>query len=278
MSSSQTAQLNLAGGLLAADEPPAYHVDNATSNRPVFIVCDHATNRIPRALGNLGLSGAQLEQHIAWDIGAAQVAGRLAGQLNARVIYTGYSRLVVDVNRNGIEGGAIPALSDGILVTGNLGLSAADQQKRMRSLFQPYHEAIATNLSALAVGSNVPVLLSIHSFTPFLHGLFRPWEIGILWDKDPRIAVPLLAELRSRSGLVIGDNLPYSGMHPADYSVDFHGEAGGLAHVGIEIRQDLIAAVDGQTRMASLLADALVDILERDELYRRWARAGLHSL
>jgi predicted N-formylglutamate amidohydrolase len=263
--------MNLAEGLLAADEPPAYHIDNAVSDRPVLIVCDHASNRIPLALGDLGLGEAQLEQHIAWDLGAAEVAGRLAGQLDARVIYSGYSRLVVDVNRNGIAGGAVSALSDGILVPGNLGLSEADRQQRMSGLFQPYHEAVANTLGGLTRGTIVPVLLSIHSFTPFLHGLFRPWDIGILWDKDPRIAVPLLARLRSHWDLAIGDNLPYSGMHPADHTIDLHGEAGGLAHVGIEIRQDLIAAEDGQARFAGLLAEALVGILDQNEVYHRLA-------
>lgn len=270
MSSIQTAHVNLAG-LIAADEPPAYHVDNATSERPVLVVCDHASNRIPRALGALGLGLARLEQHIAWDLGAAQVARRLAEHLNAPAIYSGYSRLVVDVNRS--ESEAISALSDGVLVPGNLGLSSVHRQQRMSSLFDPYHEAIATTLAALTHGTTVPALVSIHSFTPFLHGLFRPWEIGILWDKDPRIAIPLMAALRRHPSLVIGDNLPYSGMHPADYTVDLHGETAGLAHIGIEIRQDLIAAEDGQSRMADLLADALAGILCSDTVQRRWARA-----
>jgi len=268
LSSTQTARLN-ASGLLAADEPPPYHAENTHCERPVLIVCDHANNRIPRALGTLGLGLPHLEQHIAWDLGAAQVAGRLAQLLEGQVIYSGYSRLVVDVNRNGIEGGAIPALSDGILVPGNLGLSDSDVQQRMTGLFDPYHEAIARTLSGLIRGTTVPVLISIHSFTPYLHGVFRPWDIGVLWDKDPRIAIPLLGALRRHTELAVGDNLPYSGKHPADYTVDRHGEAAGLAHVGIELRQDLIAAEDGQHRFARLLADGLADVLVRDEVYSR---------
>jgi len=259
-------------GLLVADEPAPYRVENAASERPVLIVCDHASNCVPRVLGQLGLGLRQFDEHIAWDVGAAQVARRLAGQLNARAIFSGYSRLVIDVNRRVDDVGAIPALSDGILVPGNLGLSRAEREQRIESLFQPYHEVIATTLKALSHGDAVPVLVSIHSFTPFLHGLFRPWDIGVLWDKDPRIPIPLMAALRQHPNLTVGDNLPYSGVHPADYTVDVHGEAAGLAHVGIEIRQDLIAAEEGQARFASLLGDALEDILGRAELYQRWAR------
>ncbi len=252
--------------LLAADEAPAYDIDSAPGDRPVLIVCDHASNRIPKALGDLGLADHYLHQHIAWDVGAAGVARQLGKLLGVGVIYGGYSRLVLDLNREPTDVGAIPALTDGILVPGNLALADTDREARRDSLFLPYHRAISHALKELT-SDRLPVLLIIHSFTPFLHGLFRPWDIGILWDKDPRLPVPLLTALRRRSELVIGDNLPYSGMHVADYTVDIHAEAAGLAHVGIEIRQDHIATHEGQLSFAALLAEGLTGVLDRQNLY-----------
>lgn len=258
--------------LLAADEAPAFSIDNASSDRPILIVCDHASNRVPKSLGSLGLAERYWDQHIAWDVGAAAVAGHLGRLLGSRVIYAGYSRLVLDVNRGRADISAIPTLTDGILVPGNLALPNAERQARIDSLFSPYHQAINSALGELTRPDRAPVLLSIHSFTPFLHGIFRPCDIGVLWDKDPRIPVPLLTTLRGRSDLAIGDNLPYSGMHVADYTIDTHAEAAGLAHVGIEIRQDHITTADGQLSFAALLAESLAEILNRPGLYqvRSW--------
>jgi predicted N-formylglutamate amidohydrolase len=232
------------------------------------IVCDHASNRIPRALGTLGLAAADLEDHIAWDLGAGGVARRLAAWFRASAVIAAYSRLVFDLNRAPRDATACPPLSDGRLIPGNLGLTPAVKARRRRALFDPYHAAIEAAIAAATTGERVPACLGIHSFTPRFHGTRRPWHVGVLWDADPRIALPLMARLRA-AGFVVGDNEPYSGRHPADYSIDTHAEARGLAHAGIEIRQDLIADAPGQERCARILGDALAPILADRALYRR---------
>lgn len=235
-----------------------------------MIVCDHASNRVPRALGTLGLSAADLAGHIAWDIGAAAVARRLAGRLGAAAVLASYSRLVVDLNRAPEDSTAHAPISDGRLIPGNLGLTPERKARRRRALFDPYHAAIDAAIAARSAGEVVPACLGVHSFTPRFHGTLRPWQVGVLWDVDPRIALPLMTGLRS-AGIVVGDNEPYSGRHPADYSIDTHAEAHGLAHVGIEIRQDLLADQRGQERCARILGDVLAPILTDRALYRRRA-------
>ncbi len=165
------------------------------------------------------------------------------------------------------DGSSIPAISDGILIPGNLGLEPAAREQRARELHEPYHAAIEALIERRSGGGRVPVFLGVHSFTPLFHGTRRPWHAGILWDRDPRLAVPLLASLRTEPGLVIGDNEPYSGRHTADYSIDRHAESRGMAHAGIELRQDLIAEPDGQARWAGRLADALEAILTDAALF-----------
>ncbi|HEY8521809.1 MAG TPA: N-formylglutamate amidohydrolase [Gammaproteobacteria bacterium] len=262
-----------AGALLAPDEPPPYeHIAaRPLTHRtgPVVIVCDHAQNRIPRALGSLGVPAQRLEDHIAWDIGAAGVARRLAEALGADAVLAGYSRLVVDVNRALEDPSAFPAISDGVLVPGNLGLGPQAKAERAAALFHPYHRTIRRRLEALSHGREVPVLLAVHSFTPRLYGVARPWHVGVLWDKDPRLAIPLLERLRRDRELVVGDNEPYSGRHSADYTMDHHAEALGLAHASIEIRQDLIRDEAGQEAWAERLATALGALLADARLYRR---------
>jgi predicted N-formylglutamate amidohydrolase len=252
--------------MLAPDEPPPFESIGGGGAPPIVIVCDHASNRVPRELSSLGLEAEHMETHIAWDIGAGAVARSLAVRCRANAIIAGYSRLVVDLNRAPEDVSAYPSISDGRLIPGNVGLTLAAKTERRHVLFDPYHAAIDAAISARTTVDLAPVCLGLHSFTPQFHGTWRPWEIGILWDTDPRVALPLMARLRA-SGCVVGDNEPYSGRHPADYSMDIHAEARGLAHVGIEIRQDLIADEPGQARWAQIVGDALLPVLEDPRLY-----------
>jgi predicted N-formylglutamate amidohydrolase len=253
--------------LPAGDEPPPFEVIEHREPRPIVLVCDHASNRVPVVLDTLGLTPAHFERHIAWDIGAGAVTRLLSERLSANAVLGGYSRLVVDLNRDLEDPTAFPAISDGVLVPGNLGLSVESRAWRARALFKPYHEAVSRVAAARCERDSCPVFVAIHSFTPMLHGLARPWHLGILWDKDPRLAVPFLAALRVHRDLIVGDNEPYSGRHPADFTIDHHAEPRGFAHVGIEIRQDLIADGDGQQRIAALLGDALEAVLGSEALY-----------
>lgn len=255
--------------LIGADEPAAFEIVRGGAARRVIIACDHASRRIPRSLGTLGLEDRHLEDHIAWDIGAAPVARELARRLGCMALLGGYSRLVVDLNRSADDPTMIPALSDGVLVPGNLGLSEVQRAQRMAALYAPYHTAVSRAVGSLTTADRAPVMIGIHSFTPRQHGLDRPWDIGVLWDADARLALPLMANLRSGGDLCVGDNMPYSGRHPADFTIDHHAESLGLACAGIEIRQDLVAGPGGQAVWSDRLARALEAVLADDGLYRR---------
>ena len=266
------AQEQTATSLLAADEPAPFDIVEAGSDRPLVLACDHASRRIPRALGDLGAPREALDSHIAWDIGAGAVTRLLCERLGCGAVLGNFSRLVVDLNRDLEDPTAFPAISDGVLIPGNLGLTVEARAERARSVFKPYHEALRRMTQALSSTERRPAMIGVHSFTPYLHGLFRPWDIGVLWEKDARLPLPLMTALRETDGVgVVGDNMPYSGRHPADYTIDHHAEPPGLAHVGIEIRQDLICDEQGQQRWAERIASALELVLEREDLYRPMA-------
>jgi predicted N-formylglutamate amidohydrolase len=184
-------------------------------------------------------------------------------------VLASYSRLVVDCNRGLNDPTSILAVSDGEFIPGNQGLDEEQKTERARQFFHPYHDAINRRLDSFARRGIVPAFVAIHSFTPIFKNVRRPWQIGILWDTDPRIPVPLMQALRAQ-GITVGDNEPYSGKAPADHTVVHHAEGGGLPHVSIEIRQDLIDHVDGVARWARILGDALAQILADEHLYRRF--------
>ena len=263
-----------APSILADDEAPACELIEGSSPRAVIFVCDHASNRVPRALDGLGLADHHLEDHIGWDIGAAAVARRLARWFGANAVLAGYSRLVVDLNRALHDAGAFPEISDGVLVPGNIGLSIQSRGARGREIYHPYHRTVRQLIDADTTAEQTPVFIAIHSFTPRSNGIERPCHIGVLWDTDPRLPLPLMRALRAGRDIVVADNDPYSGRHPADFTIDHHAEPLGIAHTGIEIRQDLVRDEIGQERWASRLADALRPLLERDALYTRLTAAA----
>jgi len=258
-------------GLLAAQDPDPVE-RHVTDGARIILSCDHASNRVPQNLARLGLDDAALNRHIGWDIGAAAVTRGLAPALGAAAVLAGYSRLVIDCNRDPDDPSSIPATSDEVVIPGNRTLSAAARQARRAAIFAPYHAAM-TDLIEAALGRGVvPALISIHSFTPSLGGKARPWHVGILWDGDGRIAAPLLAALRGGAALVVGDNEPYSARQPAGYTMRHHALERGLPHVAIEIRQDEIADDAGAARWAERLATALRPILDDGALYRLWQK------
>lgn len=227
----------------------------------VLILCDHASNRIPRELGDLGLPEEALASHIAIDIGAAKTARRLSGMLDAPAVLAAVSRLVVDLNRNPETQNPIPEASDGVAIPGNHGLSAEARKARLDACFHPYHTACEAQLNAMLARGRRPIVIGLHSFTPVMHGERRPWEIGFLYDRDPRLFEAMRPMLESRWGFTVGDNQPYSGAE-LYYTMKRHGEAHGLRQATIEIRQDLIAEPRGQQRWARILATCLGEIPE----------------
>ena len=250
-------------------DPPPVTIINRHGASRVLLAGDHVSNAIPLAMGNLGLAPEVLRQHVAYDIGTDKLIRHLAQYLDAPAVLAGYSRLIVDLNRSLEDPTAFPEVSDNIPIPGNQGLSREDKALRISSIYKPYRVAIDEMLNAFRSRGITPALIAIHSFTPAMAGVWRPWHVGLLWDKDPRIPKPLLKRLRAHpEGFNIGDNQPYSGKHPADYTIDHHAETNGLPHVSIEVRQDLIDDDAGAERWAEILHQALAGILADDQLYR----------
>jgi predicted N-formylglutamate amidohydrolase len=211
----------------------------------------------------LGLEEAQCEEHIAWDIGAGAVSCLLGDALDAVVIRQNYSRLAIDCNRTPGSETSIVEVSEFTAVPGNVGLSKAQIEARVREIFQPYHDRIAGELDRRRKAGRPTVLIAMHSFTPVFKAAARQWHVGLLYNRDPRLANMLMELLRHEQGLVVGDNEPYRLSDESDYTIPIHGERRVLPHVEIEIRQDLIADEAGQRRWAGLFAQLLPQAYQR---------------
>lgn len=240
--------------LLGAHEPAAVSVVRPQGSSPVFLTCDHAANRIPEALGTLGLDSVQRTRHIAWDIGAAGVAEHLSALLDATLVMQNYSRLVIDCNRPHDNESLIPRMSEATEIPGNLDLDERARAQRREEIFQPYHDAIGRLLDARR--ERPTVLVAIHSFTPVYLEQTRPWHIGVLYGEDPRVANHLLEHFGAHDTVAVGDNEPYR-IDDKDFSIPVHGEARGIPHVLVEIRQDLIEHPAGQREWAEHLLEPL---------------------
>lgn len=238
--------------LLTADEPSPVTVTGSGASRLV-VVCEHAGNRIPAALGTLGLDAAERRRHIAWDIGARALATGVAASLDAVLIAQTYSRLVCDCNRRPQAPDFIPEICETTVVPGNRGLSAADRAAREAAVFRPFHDRVAAELDRRAGA----VLVTVHSFTPVYKGVARPWEIGVLFNRDRVLSPRVAAVLQGRGDLVVGINQPYFVSDETDYTVPVHGEARGLPCVELEIRNDLLGDPAGVARWTEIVSAAV---------------------
>ena len=254
--------------LLAEDEPLPFAIEHESGASLFFLTCDHGGRRLPRKLGDLGLPQAEFERHIAWDIGAAAVTSHLADALDAFAIRQIYSRLVIDANRDPTVESSIVTLSELTEIPGNRGLSESQRAARVREILVPYHDRIVAELDRRQAAGRPTVLIAMHSFTPVFKGIARPWQIGVLYNRDPRFAHALKALLEAEGDLTVGDNEPYEVGDLTDYTIPVHGERRGIPHVEIEIRQDLIADAPGQRAWADRLARLL------PEAWRRLAAAA----
>ena len=245
---------------IPAQDAESFCVIPGRADAGLVLLCDHAANAFPPGYGTLGLGPDQLARHIAYDIGAAAITRRLAATLGAPAVLTKFSRLLIDPNRGVDDPTLIMRLSDGAVIPGNRHLDDAERDQRIVRYWRPYHAAAARVIDACAAAGTPPVLLSLHSFTESWKGAPRPWHVGILWARDGRLALPLLAGFHAEPELIVGDNQPYSGQLEGDCLWQ-HGRQRGLANAIIEYRQDLVRDEAGQQRFADLTARILRPIL-----------------
>ena len=234
-------------------------VTPSTRKSHILFVCDHASNKLPKAYGTLGLDEGQFAAHIAYDIGAAEVTRALAQAYGAPAVLAAWSRLLIDLNRGADDPTLVMKLSDGRIIPGNAKADDAEVEKRLTLFHRPYHAAIAEAIARMRGEGIVPIVISMHSFTPVWKDFQRPWQVGVLWDKDGRLAHPLMAALK-RAGFTVGDNEPYKGELEND-CMYVHGTGNGLPHALIEIRQDLIATPDAARAFAAKLKPIIDEAL-----------------
>ncbi|MBT6607168.1 MAG: hypothetical protein HOB37_01735 [Rhodospirillaceae bacterium] len=252
--------------LLGPTDPAPFEIVNLDGSAGVVLICDHASRTVPECLHHLGLGPEVFDRHIGYDIGAAEVARLLSRRLDAPLVLAGFSRLVIDLNRPIDHPNSIVEEIDNTPIPGNLGLNMTAREERDRELYAPYHGAIGRVLDAVMARARPPVLFSVHSFSPGYGAAPRPWDIGVLWNRDPRLAQPLMERLAD-AGLNVGDNEPYSGRDMAN-TIDLHGGQAGLANCVIEINQDQVRDPEGIGRWARILGDIMVEILAIDGLNR----------
>jgi predicted N-formylglutamate amidohydrolase len=240
--------------LLDKDEEPVFTIVNPGGKSRFLLTADHAGRAIPRALGDLGVSAADMGRHIAWDIGIEGVTRRLAEALDATAILQTYSRLVVDCNRPPNVPSSFPEVSESTPIPGNIGLTAAQKQARQEAIFDPYHAEISRLIEARG---EKPIYVAMHSLTPVYFEVARGMHVAVLYNRNPRLSHALAALLRHEGGLVVEENNPYRVTDQTDYGVPVHAERGGLDYLELEIRQDLIRDQGGQAEWAARLARLL---------------------
>ncbi len=266
-------------GMVGETENSAYAAVEEISGRAdagVLFICDHASNALPPEYGTLGLPASEFERHIAYDIGAADVTRALAKHFDAPALLTRFSRLLIDANRGGDDPTLVMRISDGSIIPGNARVDEAEVERRKRRFWQAYRDAARQRIDEMIAAGPLPAIVSLHSFTPSWRGHLRPWKIGLLWDVDKRLAAALLEELETAGQQNVGDNEPYDGALVGDTLYEL-GTERGLAHVLIELRQDLIGTSEGAQDWAAQLAGPLAKVLSRPEMHKiefHGSRAG----
>jgi predicted N-formylglutamate amidohydrolase len=243
--------------LLGPGDPPPFSVHNEKGKAPLLLLCDHASKAVPKALGDLGITDEELSRHIGWDIGGLDAAIELSKILDAPLVASGYSRLVIDCNRWPGGEGSTPEISDTVPIPANKSLTQSQIDARAEACFWPYHREVDRLLDRMTANGRVVCLLVMHSFTPAMNGFQRPWHVGVLWNDDPRLPEPLLAALRKDRSLVVGDNEPYSARAAYEYTLTAHAKPRALPHCSLEVRQDLIGTPDEARKWGRKLAQPI---------------------
>ena len=251
----------------APDEFPAFETIAGNRSRGMLLLGDHAMRKVPAEYGDLGLEKRQFDRHIAYDIGVEALTRALAARLGVSAVMATFSRLLIDANRGEDDPTLIRQIYDGAVIPANYPLSDEERETRLERFHRPYHEAVAAEIEAVAsAAGKAPFVVSVHSFTPMMQGRVRPWQVGILWDKDPRAPRALIEMLSADPTLTVGDNEPYKGALMGD-TMYRHCSMRGLAHVLIEVRQDLISSDEGVEAWCHRLAPLLEAINARPDIH-----------
>lgn len=242
---------------------PAFTVYRASGCGPLLLVCEHASWHVPARCNNLGLSADELQRHIGWDLGAWALARALADALDSPLVYATQSRLLLDLNRDPAAVDSIPVESDGTPIPGNHGLSEDERAARRAWLYEPFHAAIDHLLQARMAQGQMIAVVSVHSFTPTMAGISRPWHVGVLSDQDRRLADALIAELGASGDWCVGDNQPYAPADGVYHTMARHGQDHGLLCAMLEVRNDLLRDATEVQRWCDTLARALGRAISR---------------
>lgn len=240
---------------------------NSDATAPLIILCEHASNHIPAEYHGLGLPAAELERHIAWDIGAADVSRKMCEMMEVPAVLGSASRLLIDPNREPDHPTLVPGESDGTIIPANRELTPQAIEARRHAIYDPFHAAADQLIERYLSDGITPLVVGMHSFTPEMNGEARPWQIGFLWNKDPRLAQAMIGLVERETDLTVGDNQPYSGRN-LYYTMERHGAARGLPQTTIEIRQDLLADTSMTLQWAALMADLLDECMQRPDLMK----------
>lgn len=243
---------------VAAEE--AVRVTNGAGAGTYVLTCDHASNFIPRSFGTLGLSKDELERHIAWDPGALAVAKLMAEALDAPLVETCISRLVLDCNRPLDAPDLVPTVSEATSIPGNADLTPRELEERIDRCWRPFHDAVNSLIEERVRRRQETRLVSVHTFTPVYNGVNRPWQVGIIHDDDTRLALPLIKALEAVPGVKVGGNVPYTPADRVYFTLERHARSRNLPCAMIEIRNDQVAEAAGQRKWAELLATLLAEI------------------
>jgi predicted N-formylglutamate amidohydrolase len=235
----------------------AVAVVNPDGRGSFVLACDHASNWVPRPLNGLGLQPGELQRHIAWDPGALELARRLSDLLDAPLVHARVSRLVLDVNRDPTHHGSVVTMSEDTVIPGNLDLSVEERSRRVQSIYEPYHQALANVIERCITRNAAPRVVSVHSFTPVYRKERRPWHIGVLSAEDRRLSQPLLELLRASGEFHVGDNQPYAPTDGVYHTLDRHCTERKLRSVMLELRADLIDDDKSRDQWALRLRQAL---------------------
>lgn len=246
---------------------PPYDIIDGNYEKGMILLADHAMNKVPLQYANLGLPQTAFERHIGFDIGVENLTRRLAAILGIPAVMSCFSRLLIDPNRGEDDPTLIMKISDGAIIPANHPLSGDERQERLDRYHRPYHQAIAGTIAKVEEASGrAPLVLSLHSFTPIWKNFIRPWHAAVLWDTDYRAVRPLIEMLEEDPDLVVGDNEPYDGALKGD-TLYRHCMFKGIAHILLEVRQDLIADTHGVEAWAQRLAPIFSKMNAIEELH-----------